>query len=78
MKKICSFFLALVLFLSAFANLFTASASDPEYTPSSITVDVYGQYISVKTFTNKEGVVLVPADILSFVGGMQRRTEGTE
>ena len=78
MKKICSLFLAVVLFVSAFGNLFAVSAAQQTYMPSNIIVDVYGKHMTVKTFENSDGVVLVPADILSFVGGMYKRTEGTD
>ena len=78
MKKIIAILLLVVILLPSLSFLFVFAVNSGEYTQNSISVDVRGEKVSLDVFVSEDGTILVPADILTFWGGLKRVTVGSE
>ena len=76
MKKIIS--LLLVIFICSASILPVFAADSNEYTQNSILVDYDGIEVYVGVFVANDATILVPADILTWFGGLNRKAEGSE
>ena len=76
MKKIISLLLVILICSSSILPVFAANSND--YTQNSILVDYDGTEVYVHVFVADDATILVPADILTWFGGLDRKAEGSE
>lgn len=76
MKKLICIILVFITLLTTSASYIVLGESDT-YTKKELIVDVLAQHKKITVYTNESGNILVDTDILSYWGGMEKKTSGS-